>query len=281
MSVRVPSEAPQESGADCRRRARASGGAGLRWPLTRQATGYGEVSPYGMNTYARRWRAPRALRQMTKGRNTALCFTLIALLASPLRAEIIDRILAVVEGQLITLSDVRAVVRLGLEIAPPASDATQVVLDKLIDRQLMLIEVDRYAPPEPSTAEVDAQLQTVQKPYSDALAFEIVLGQVGWARDDARRYVRDELRIERYLQQRFTATIQPSDDELAAYYRVHANEYSRGGAPVPYAEVREEVRNRFVSERRAALVREWLSGLRRRANISQLYFGQTAPAGRL
>lgn len=208
---------------------------------------------------------------------STLAFFLIAILASPLRAEIIDRILAVVEGQLITLSDVRAVLRLSLETAPQNSDPIPVVLDKLIDRQLMLIEVDRYAPSEPSTAEIDAQLQTVLKPYPDALAFEIVLGQVGWARDDVRRYLRDELRIERYLQQRFTATIQPSDDELAAYYRLHADEYIRGGVLALYAEVREEVRSRFVSERRASLVREWLSGLRRRANIAQLYFGTTPP----
>ncbi|MGB2714538.1 MAG: hypothetical protein WBC51_10195 [Vicinamibacterales bacterium] len=211
---------------------------------------------------------------------STLAFFLIAFLASPLRAEIIDRILAVVEGQLITLSDVRAVLRLSLETAPQNSDPIPVALDKLIDRQLMLIEVDRYAPAEPSTAEIDAQLQTVLKPYPDALAFEIVLGQVGWARDDVRRYLRDELRIERYLQQRFTATIQPSDDELAAYYRLHADEYIRGGVLAPYAEVREQVRNRFVSERRASLVREWLSGLRRRANIAQLYFG-TTPPGRM
>lgn len=209
-----------------------------------------------------------------------LAFFLIAFLASPLRAEIIDRILAVVEGQLITLSDVRAVLRLSLETAAQNSDPIAVVLDKLIDRQLMLIEVDRYAPSEPSTAEIDAQLQTLQKPYPDALAFEILLGQVGWARDDVRRYLRDELRIERYLQQRFTATIQPSDDELAAYFRLHADEYIRGGVLAPYAEVREEVRNRLVRERRASLVREWLSGLRRRANIAQLYFG-TTPPGRM
>lgn len=216
---------------------------------------------------------------MRKAPSTLAVF-LIAFLASPLRAEIIDRILAVVEGQLITLSDVRAVLRLSLETAPQNSDPIPVALDKLIDRQLMLIEVDRYAPAEPSTAEIDAQLQTVLKPYPDALAFEIVLGQVGWARDDVRRYLRDELRIERYLQQRFTATIQPSDDELAAYYRLHADEYIRGGVLAPYAEVREQVRNRFVSERRASLVREWLSGLRRRANIAQLYFG-TTPPGRM
>jgi hypothetical protein len=208
-----------------------------------------------------------------------LVFSLVALAAAHSRAEVIDRILAVVEGQLITLSDVRAVTRLGLEGAPQGGDPIQAVLDTLIDRQLILVEVDRYAPPEPSTAEIDAQLLAVQKPYGDALAFEIVLGQLGWARDDVRRYVRDELRIERYLQQRFNATIQPTNDELAAYYRIHSDRFTKDGVLAPFASVTEEVRAMFVSERRSILVREWLAGLRRRANIQQLYFATNASAG--
>ena len=215
-----------------------------------------------------------------KVRSTALAFVLLLVPAALLRAEIIDRILAVIEGQLITLSDVRAVTRLGLETSPESGDPILAVLDKLIDRHLMLVEVDRYAPPEPSTAEIDTQFQVVQKRFGDALGLETALVQVGWARDDVRRYVRDELRIERYLQQRFAATIQPTDEELAAYYRIRADEYTRGGVLAPFADVRDEVRNRFVRERRATLVREWLAGLRRRANIAQLYFGTTAPTGK-
>ena len=213
-------------------------------------------------------------------RSTALASVLLVVSAAVLRAEIIDRILAVIEGQLITLSDVRAVTRLGLEAVPQSGDPILAVLDKLIDRHLMLIEVDRYAPPEPSTAEIDALARIVEKRFGDALALETVLVQVGWSRDDVRRYVRDELRIERYLQQRFAATIQPTDEELAAYYRLRTDEYTRAGVLAPFAEVRDEVRNRFVAERRAALVREWLAGLRRRATIAQLYFGATGPSGK-
>jgi peptidyl-prolyl cis-trans isomerase SurA len=208
---------------------------------------------------------------MQSGRKPAVVLILVICAAVSARAEIIDRILAVVEGQLITLSDVRAVTHLRLETPPPDTDPIEAVLERLIDRQLVLIEVDRYAPPEPSTAEIDAQLQAVQKPYGDALGLEIVLGQVGWARDDVRRYVRDELRIQRYLRQRFEATIQPTDDEVAAYYRLHADEFTRGGSVAPYSAIRDEVRNRFIAERRSNLVRDWLAGLRRRANIQQLY----------
>lgn len=197
----------------------------------------------------------------------------VLLVATAVNAEVIDRILAVVEGQLITLSDVRGVVRLGLESAPAADDPVAIILDKLIDRQLMLVEVERYAPPEPPPASVDSQLQTVRARFPDALAFETTLHQIGWAADDVRRYVRDELRLESYLQQRFTASIQPTDDELAAYYRLNAASFARGGTQPPFPDVRNEVRTKLIEERRSALVREWLQGLRRRANIVTLYFG--------
>lgn len=187
------------------------------------------------------------------------------------RAEVIDRILAVVEGQLITLSDVRAVTRLGLEPVPEQGDPVRSVLDALIDRQLILVEVERYAPPEPAPAAVDTRIKSIQARYPDMLAFMTTLHQVGMTEEHLRRYVRDALRIEAYLQQRFTATIQPADDEIAGYYRLHEEDYTRDGKPAPYAEVRTQVRARLIEERRDVLVREWLAGLRRRSDIVDLY----------
>jgi hypothetical protein len=61
-----------------------------------------------------------------------LLVLLVALLAMPAttaRAEVIDRILAVVNRELITLSDVSAAIRLGLVRAPqPGSDPTLAAL---------------------------------------------------------------------------------------------------------------------------------------------------------
>ena len=74
--------------------------------------------------------------------------------ATPTRAangpEIIDRMMAVVAGDLIMMSDVAAAVEFGLVPPAPAADVTRTVLSQLIDRSLMLAEVERYAPPEPT-----------------------------------------------------------------------------------------------------------------------------------
>src|SRR5207344_2208579 len=81
------------------------------------------------------------------------------------RAETIDRVLAVVAGQLIMLSDVTGAIDLGLQSADGASDPVRAVLTKLIDRELVLAEVDRYEPPEPTSEAVDRELQRVRQRF--------------------------------------------------------------------------------------------------------------------
>src|SRR4051794_12902726 len=85
---------------------------------------------------------------------------------SLLRAETIDRVLAVVANQLITLSDVTAAGDLGLQSADHAADPVRAVLTKLIDRELVLAEVDRYAPAEPTASQVDLEVARVRQRFA-------------------------------------------------------------------------------------------------------------------
>src|SRR5471032_2258897 len=90
------------------------------------------------------------------GLRTGLRIALLGMLATHVvRAETIDRVLAVAAGQLITLSDVTVATDLGLQSPDGSADPVRAVLSKLIDRELVLAEVDRYAPAEPTTEAVD------------------------------------------------------------------------------------------------------------------------------
>ena len=192
------------------------------------------------------------------------------------RAEIIDRLLAVVDTQIITLSDVRAALRFGLVPEDVSLDPTGAVLQRLIDRRLMLIEVDRYAPPEPADPAVNASLAAVERRFKDALAFEIALTQSGLTREELRRQLRDSLRIESYLQQRFSTALQVSDDEVARYYREHPEDFTRDGQLRSFDDVREIARTRVIESQRAAFVRQWVEGLRRRGAVQLLYLPTAA-----
>lgn len=202
-----------------------------------------------------------------------VCGSLVALLATltPVRAEIIDRIVAVVQGNVIMLSDIAAVRRLGLVVPPAQDDPVAWTTNRLIDRALMLIEVDRYSPPEPSDAAISQALAAVRGRFTSQAELDRALVSSGMSADQLRRFVRDDLRLDAYLDQRFGTTLQPSDDEVAAYYREHAPEFTRGGRLLPFDEVSGEVRAKLLAERRARLIADWVSGLRRRADVNVLY----------
>jgi hypothetical protein len=186
-------------------------------------------------------------------------------------AQIIDRVLAVVVGEPITLSDVMAALRFGLvPAATDAGDRDQAALNALIERQLQLIEVNRYVPPEPSDADIEARLAQVRARFENQAAVERAMKDTGVTPTLLRARVRDDLRIETYLQQRFGASYQPGEEEVARYYRSHESEFIRNGVLRPYAEVREEARTRLVDDRTTSLVRDWIAGLRRRTDVTIL-----------
>jgi hypothetical protein len=85
-----------------------------------------------------------------------------------------------------------------------------------------------------------------------------------------RARVRDSVRLETYLQQRFGGSYQPGDEEVARYYGSHESEFVRDGVLRPYEEMRDEARKRLIEARSAMLVREWIAGLRRRADVTIL-----------
>jgi hypothetical protein len=155
----------------------------------------------------------------------------VMLLASGAGAETIDRVLAVVAGQLITLTDVRAAIDLRLQTTDGSADPVRTVLTKLIDRELIMAEVDRYAPPEPTADAVDREVQRVRARFESQDALTAALARSGIDDKHLRETLRQELRMRAYLDQRFTA----------------------------------------ASDRRQALVDDWLTGLRRRGDVIDLY----------
>lgn len=201
---------------------------------------------------------------MRRGVLFVVVFMAALSLAGRAAGEIIDRLLAVVDGAPITQSDVAGAIRLGLVAAPVVPDAVPPVLERLIERRMMLVEVDRYAPPDPAAADVDRALEAVRARVGPA-ALDAILAQTGSRLDQLRRFLRDDLRIQAYLQQRFGA-MQPSESDVAQYYRDHAAEF--GGRSLQ--QVHDAVAAALTKEHRDGLIRDWVVGLRRRANVTVL-----------
>lgn len=132
------------------------------------------------------------------------------------RAEIIDRIMAVVGGQPITLSDVNAALLFRLVEPPPGTaDPLAHTLDRLIDRSLVLGEVDRFQPPEPAPVEIDLRITELQQRSGSPEAFARSLMVTGLSREQLQRRIHDDLRITTYLNQRFGTNVDAAERATA------------------------------------------------------------------
>jgi hypothetical protein len=208
---------------------------------------------------------------------SALLLTAFQLMVSlTVRADIIDRILAVVGGDPIMQSDAIAAMRFGLiDVPPETADPLRVAIDLLIDRRLQLTEVNRYLPPEPSQEQMDARMAATRARFASQAAFDAALAEGGLTLEVLTGRVRETLRIESYRNQRFNVALQPTEDELVTYYREHEPLFTAQGQLRPFNEVREDVRQRVLTERTEAQIRAWIDGLRRRTDVSILYDATT------
>jgi len=197
----------------------------------------------------------------------AILVGVLLLCAVSARAQVIDRVLATVDGHLVTLSDVRTTTTLGLTQAGAGTSAGDAVLDRWIERLLVLQEVDRFSPPEPAADAIDARAAAVLTPLGTPDAARAKLALLGVDEAWVRLWVRDDLRIQAYTEQRFAGALEPTSDELENYYREHASEFVREGRELSPDQMRELAREHVMAARRRALVADWLDGLRRRATI--------------
>lgn len=179
--------------------------------------------------------------------------------------ELIERTLALVGGQAITLSDARAALAFGLVAAPAAGDPIPAVTAALVDRELVLREVQRYAPPAPAESAVEARLEEIRRRFPEPGALARALDRHGFTEYRLRTWVRDDLRTQAYLAQRFASASTPTDAEVSAAYLRQRAEFDAAGQTFEQAE--PTVRERLAASRRAELIVDWVSELRRRTDV--------------
>jgi hypothetical protein len=179
---------------------------------------------------------------------------------------LIDRVLARVDSAPITLTDVEAAVGLGIIQGPSGSGDLAAATQQMIDRQLELAEVQRFPPPEPPPAAVATEAAHLKANAGARLAS--LMQSTGLTDQRITDVARDNLRIAAYLDQRFGTAVQVSDEEVAAYYRAHEAEFTRGAEAIPFEEAAPVARQRVSAERRRGIVDQWLRDLRSRADVA-------------
>jgi hypothetical protein len=111
----------------------------------------------------------------------------------------LDRVVARVATVAITQTDVDAAVVFGI-VEPKVADGREPV-KQMIDRRLILDEVNRFPPPEPTEDAINGQLAKMKVAAGDQAA--AVMKRTGVDEKRLSEFARETLRIQAYLSQRF------------------------------------------------------------------------------
>lgn len=188
------------------------------------------------------------------------------------RAEIIDRIAAVVEGQVLTTSAIERMASSNLipaEEGETAEAYRRRVLEVAIEFILQRRDAERFGLKDVRPEDVEARIERLVTAGESREQLIARLAAAGMNEEDLRNLIQQRLQIEAYIDERFAPLIFVSLEEIEAYYQGTWIQQMRDkGEPVPpLAAVREQLRESLRAERLAAEVRLWTDQLRLRANV--------------
>jgi hypothetical protein len=211
--------------------------------------------------------------QMTTGRSIgirrlALClhsaFCILNYAGSANAQQLIDRVLARVGTNAVTMTDVRIALELGL-VQASGDNRQAVALERTIDRQLQLDEVARFSPPEPPAAAVAEEVAAMKMRAGPDL--NALMTSTGLDEARLQQLARETLRTRAYIAQRFGTTVQVNEDEARKYYEEHPAEFTRDGVRLPFEEAESSARQRASTERLRVTLDKWDRDLRMRAEV--------------
>lgn len=132
--------------------------------------------------------------------------------------ELLDRIAARVDNDVILLSDVRLLSRYQLLVEGKA-ESDSAILDRLIDQWIVRNEANVARTPQPSDSDVDRAVQRLIQGFSSKEDFDARRKLAGLTEADVRRITADQLFLNSYLDSRFRPTVQVSEQAIQDFYK--------------------------------------------------------------
>jgi len=199
-------------------------------------------------------------------------FLLICAVALPVSAVTVDRVAAVIDRQVITVSEVSQMVE--TRFFPRAArlsddDHRRAVLENLIAQALRYRDVERFGAQDISRDSIEARLKEIQARFASEAEFLATLGRAELTADEFRALIKRQLQVEAYIQERFAPLVFIPNEEIDAYYNGPWSRQRRErDLPIPpLNEVREEIRTLLRTDRLQKEIEQWTSQLRLRANV--------------
>ena len=182
--------------------------------------------------------------------------------------EVVDRIVARVENDVILLSDVRALSRYQQFLDAKSETDTQ-ILERLIDQWIVRTEADVSHSPRPSEADIERVLSRIRNSFGSEQEYEAKRKQASLSEQDVRAMVASQLYLSNYLDSRFRPAVQIDAKEIEDFYQtaVVPRAKARGQEPPTLDVARDSIQEALIQNGINQQSEQWLKEGRLRLHI--------------
>ena len=226
-------------------------------------------------------------RVPTKMAVVAAALTMLLVATAAARAEVIDRIVATVNGHVILQSDWDDALRYeallnGRALSDFTAEDRRAVLDRLIDQELLGEQMKSAAFQHCTADEAAARLAEARKQYAEAATedgWQAVLRRLELAEKDLLAHVQTQIDLMRLVDARLRPGVRIDSKTIEAYYRDKFVPQLKqtGAGEVSLSDVSGKIRELLTEEKVSELLVSWLQTLRSESKVSMP--GANASAG--
>ena len=210
----------------------------------------------------------------------ALALLLSALLLAPAHsasAEVIDRIVATVNGRVILQSDLDEALcyealLTNRSLGDFTDDDARAARDRLIDQELLRAQMRSADFRHATDFEVAARISDARKQYPQAVtddAWRSLLARYHITEKDVFAHVQRQIDVMRLVDARLRPAVQIDAKSIEAYYRDQFVPQLKqsGASDVPLAEVSAKIRELLTQEKVSEMLISWLQTLRSEGQV--------------
>lgn len=211
----------------------------------------------------------RAAASTRRASIVAVAWLLFVTLASA--QELVDRVVARIENDVILLSDVRLLSRYQLLVEGKAESDSE-ILDRLIDQWIVRNEAIVAQTPQPSDAEIDRATQRLIQGFSSQEDFQARRKLAGLSEADIRRVTADQLFLNSYLDSRFRPTVQVDEQAIQDFYKnaLLPRAQARGTTPPTFDAAHDFIQEALIQRGINEQADRWLKESHGRLRVTKM-----------
>jgi SurA-like N-terminal domain len=180
------------------------------------------------------------------------------------QAELLDRVVASVNNDVITLSELNRAVAFNVAVGGTDDDKLRAeTLEGLINRHLLLQEAYRLKFVEVTDQDVNTELEKLKKRLGSDKAFADFLARLDITREELGRMLGRRLLVERFVEKKIGLFVRVSREEVQAYFDGHPVEF-KGKR---FTEMQKPITALLSEQKLEQQTAQYLADLKSRADI--------------